>query len=248
MAQHDYDISNSDGATVRADINAMAEAIATLNSGSTAPSTTFAYMWWADTANGILKRRNAANTAWISVMSLTTGNIIGTDVQAYNAALATIAGLSIVAGDILYGSGANAVSRLAKGTDGQFLSLVSGVPAWVTGTGVVAGTPIVFNPIVLGSTSGAVAHGLSGAPDFLQCVLECLSADNGYTAGEKLFSALNFSDGGVGSGLVNVIFDATNITARLSSSSIVIVPKSSFTNVSITPANWKMTITPFKVG
>lgn len=33
-------------------------------SGDTAPANPFAYMTWADTANGKLKRRNAAGTAW----------------------------------------------------------------------------------------------------------------------------------------------------------------------------------------
>jgi hypothetical protein len=132
MSQHDYDIANADGATVRADVNAVLQAIAELNSGATAPSTTFAYMWWADTSSGILKRRNAANTAWISVMSLTTGLIIGTDVQAYNAALANIAGLSLASGDLLYvtGSSPATITRLAKGSNGQFLTLSGGVPAW----------------------------------------------------------------------------------------------------------------------
>lgn len=85
MSQHDFDIANADGATVRADINSAFQAAVELSSGATAPSTTFAFMWWADTSAGILKRRNSANTAWISVMSLTTGLIIGTDVAAYNA-------------------------------------------------------------------------------------------------------------------------------------------------------------------
>jgi hypothetical protein len=34
------------------------------------------------------------------------------------------------AGDLIVGSGADAVSRLAKGTDGQVLKVVSGAPAW----------------------------------------------------------------------------------------------------------------------
>lgn len=90
MAQHDYVISNASGATVRADINSALAAEVSLNSGATAPATTYAYMWWADTTTGILKRRNAANSAWISVMSLATGLIIGTDVQAYSANIPTV--------------------------------------------------------------------------------------------------------------------------------------------------------------
>lgn len=70
MAQHDNVIDNADGATVRADLNSLFEAIATLQSGSSAPSPTFAYMFWADTANTLLKQRNGANNAWITIGTL----------------------------------------------------------------------------------------------------------------------------------------------------------------------------------
>jgi hypothetical protein len=75
MAQHDYDIANASGATVRADINTALSAIATNNSGSSAPSTTFAFQWFADTATDTLKIRNAANSAYINVGTLSAANL-----------------------------------------------------------------------------------------------------------------------------------------------------------------------------
>lgn len=85
MSQHDMDIANAAGASFRADLNLALAALVQNSSGASAPSTTFANMWWADTTNHVLKRRNEANSAWITVMNLTTGLIIGTDVQAYDA-------------------------------------------------------------------------------------------------------------------------------------------------------------------
>jgi hypothetical protein len=67
MAQHDYNIANASGATVRADLNNALQATVTLNSGATEPATLFAGMFWHDTATALLKRRNAANTAWITI-------------------------------------------------------------------------------------------------------------------------------------------------------------------------------------
>lgn len=64
MSQHDYVLDNQDGASFRADINAVLQAIASINSGATAPSTPYAYMLWQDTAAGVIKQRNAGNTAW----------------------------------------------------------------------------------------------------------------------------------------------------------------------------------------
>lgn len=73
MSQHDMDIANQSFAATRADLNLALVALVSTSSGATAPATTFAYMWWADTANDLLKQRNAANSAWISVQKLSTG-------------------------------------------------------------------------------------------------------------------------------------------------------------------------------
>ena len=66
MSQHDGNIANSDGLTVRGDINNALAALMSNNSGATAPSTTFAYMWWPDTTTGLMKQRNAADSDWVS--------------------------------------------------------------------------------------------------------------------------------------------------------------------------------------
>lgn len=70
MPQNDFDIANQAGAAFRADINSALQALATLSSGATAPSTTYARMEWADTTTNTLKRRNAANSGWIVVGTL----------------------------------------------------------------------------------------------------------------------------------------------------------------------------------
>lgn len=75
MAQHDYVIDNATGAAVRADLNNALAAIVSLNSGSVAPTTTYAYQPWADTTTGLLKLRNAANTSWITIGTLASTNL-----------------------------------------------------------------------------------------------------------------------------------------------------------------------------
>jgi len=70
MAQHDYVIDNSTGANVRADINNVLQAIASNNSGSSDPSTTYAFQLFADTSTGTMKIRNAANNAFIELFQL----------------------------------------------------------------------------------------------------------------------------------------------------------------------------------
>ena len=70
MAQHDYVIDNSTGANVRADINSVLQAIATNNSGSSAPSATFGAQFFADTSNSIMKLRNTSNDGFIELFKL----------------------------------------------------------------------------------------------------------------------------------------------------------------------------------
>jgi hypothetical protein len=70
MAQADYIIANGTGAAVRSDLNGQLAAIVSNNSGATEPATMYAYQWWADTTAGLLKLRNSANNAWITLREL----------------------------------------------------------------------------------------------------------------------------------------------------------------------------------
>ena len=110
--QHDYDIGNANGASFRADINNALSAVQSINSGTSAPSSTVAYMLWADTTNGLLKVRNGANNAWISLGAIDTANL----------GLATLGSPSFTgtltsAGDIVC-SGTGSL-QLPVGTTGQ---------------------------------------------------------------------------------------------------------------------------------
>tara|TARA_R110001592_G_scaffold6128_2_gene33213 strand:+ start:6842 stop:8146 length:1305 start_codon:yes stop_codon:yes gene_type:complete len=70
MSQHDYNLANASGASFRADLNNALSAIVSINSGSSSPGTTFAGQVWEDTSTtpSTYKLRNAANSAWISLV------------------------------------------------------------------------------------------------------------------------------------------------------------------------------------
>lgn len=67
MSQHDFEIANQTAANARTDINNALQALASSSSGSSAPSTTYANQLWYDSSNNLLKIRNEANSAWITV-------------------------------------------------------------------------------------------------------------------------------------------------------------------------------------
>lgn len=58
------------------------------------------------------------------------------------------------AGDIIYGSADNTPARLGKGDDGQYLKLVSGLPAWAAAAG--GGVNTITIPIMSGEGSAAL--------------------------------------------------------------------------------------------
>jgi hypothetical protein len=65
MSQDDFSIADQPGAGFLSELNSQLQALATLSSGATAP--TYAYQLWYDTANSVLKIRDGANTAWVTI-------------------------------------------------------------------------------------------------------------------------------------------------------------------------------------
>ena len=126
MAEHDYNIANADGATFRADLNNLASAIVSNNSGLTAPSTTFAYQWWADTTTGLLKQRNSANSAWITIGTMASTNL----------GLATLASPTFT-GTPAAPTAAAATNTTQLATTAFVQQELGGVGAWTTYTPTV---------------------------------------------------------------------------------------------------------------
>ena len=154
MAEHDYVIANQNGANTRSDLNNALAAIVSNNSKASAPTTTYAFMWWADTANDILKQRNGADSAWISILTLSTG-----------APLATIANFTSTGIDdnatstklTIDSAGSLLVNRTASATNGQKLFVESdNFVMGVSGTNATGELIRFFGNG--GSVAGTVSH------------------------------------------------------------------------------------------
>ena len=99
MATHDYSLANQSGSAFRSDLNNALSAIATNNSNSTDPATTFANQWYVDTGDNTLKIRNAANSAYINVSAV--GGIGTANLGLALAASPSFTGTATFAGNIL---------------------------------------------------------------------------------------------------------------------------------------------------
>lgn len=70
MSQHDFNIANQGFPAFRSDLNDALGALASLSSGTSEPSSTYANMLWYDTTNDLLKMRNEDDDAWITIAYL----------------------------------------------------------------------------------------------------------------------------------------------------------------------------------
>ena len=107
-------------------------ATSTVYSQATAPTITQDGEVWIDTDTGAVY--TSENGSWVaqSVGAIGTarqGLIVNSGATALEYA-ASMQSLLTASGDIIYASAANTPARLAKGSNGTFLSLASGVPAW----------------------------------------------------------------------------------------------------------------------
>jgi hypothetical protein len=150
LATHDYVIANGTGAAVRSDLNNALAAVVSNNSDTTEPTTTYAYMWWADTTNGLLKIRDAANSAWVTVGTLASANLglaplaspsfTGTATFAGNIDMSGTGAIDVAAGTTGQrpGSPSNGMFRY-NSTDGAFEGYASGAWGAIGGSGGATG-------------------------------------------------------------------------------------------------------------
>lgn len=74
MSQNTVIIVDGTGLEVLGYMNDAFNTLSTNNSGSSEPTEKYAWMLWADTTNGLLKLRNAANTDWLVIGTISKKN------------------------------------------------------------------------------------------------------------------------------------------------------------------------------
>ena len=162
MAQHDYNIANQSGADFRADLNNALLAIATVNSGSTEPSTTFAHQLWVDTSSSVLKIRNATDNAWITTgVSITASNTFTGDLTGDVTGNLTGNVTGNVTGDLT--GNADSADILTTARTISLSGDVVGSVSFDGSTNVDIDTVVQINSITLGTdTTGDYVESMSG--------------------------------------------------------------------------------------
>ena len=129
----------------------------------------------AGTLTGTTLASNVVSSSLTSVGTIATGTWNGTTIAIANGgtgattATAAFDALSpmTTAGDIIYGGTSGTGTRLAKGTDGQVLTLASGVPTWTSGVSTITSKAVSYqittsdNYVI--ATSGSITFTLPTA-------------------------------------------------------------------------------------
>lgn len=162
MSQHDYAIDNNTGRNVRLDLNDVFSAIVSNNSGDTEPTVTFPFMWWLDTstANAVMKQRNEADNAWVTVFTITPAGVIN---FGGGAGVAQYTGYSAIVGSAPYCTHADLAAALADAavTAGSKILVVSNQTINTSAISIAkANLQIEFMPGVT-FTNGSAGTGLA---------------------------------------------------------------------------------------
>ncbi len=119
----------------------------------------------------------------------------------------------------------------------------------ITGT-LLAGNTLTKNPYAT-QTSTTQAHGLSAIPQLFDAYLECLTAEHGYSIGDRLRLAEMLVERSSGSVVGwHIVADATNVVLLLGNNAgmpLVIHKTTPSSEVTLTAANWKVIVTPYLV-
>ena len=126
------------------------------------------------------------------------------------------------AGDILYSDASNSLAKLAKGTDGEVLTLASGLPSWATsGSGSGTGWTLLSSGTASASSSLDFTSSIDSTYNLYVFVIDNLTVSNDQTD----ISIRTSSDGGStwdsGSGdyQYNIIVSASGSSSTSDSSS-----------------------------
>lgn len=152
---------------------------------------------------------------------------------------------SVVAGDLFYASSAKALVRLPKGTAGQALLMNAGAtaPQWST-------LPFTLSfesaqQTITAAGALILVHGLGAKPKLYMAVLQCTTANLGYSIGDEVIvNPHSNTTNGVFEKGQSIVTDSTNANIRYGSaaSTYDIIRKDTGVTASITNANWKLVI------
>ena len=220
MATHDYEIANQTASAFRADLNNALLAIVSQNSGTVAPATTFANMFWYETDTNILWKRNEANSGWIELGTVAES----TNKFEPNQTFSTLA-------------------EAQAGTDNTRAMTPLRVAGAITAQVAIRSAFTSTNQLITTGGLVTIAHGLGQQPTSTYMELVCITAEYGYVNGDRIVANVNNTTSGTNR-INAVLYDPTNIYIRYSNAANCFIAGdyTSGVLVTLTNASWRLRV------
>ena len=251
MSQHDLDIANASGSAVRSDLNLALKALGSTSKGSSAPGTLQTGQLWIDDSGTpwILKVYDGAQHITVGTVNASTNAFSLAVAEGGTGAATATAGFDALSpmtasGDVIYGGSSGTVTRLAKGSDDEVLTLASGVPTWAAAGGGSAKLTVEFESGTTSITADSVhtiAHSLGVRPTAVFVWIKCNSADKNWAVGDYVMTVDDPSS--IDAGWL-VQADATNIEIVMGSG-IRIKDQSTKNDLDATVSKWDFVVTAY---
>lgn len=234
MSQNDFVIADANAANTKTDLNAAYQALASQNSGATAPATTYANMIWYDTATNILKMRNEADSAWLNMAYIdqTDGQEIIDDTKVVN----TSGTQTGVIGDQTTGTW-----ETGTGTTESLVSPAK-IKAAIAALTLAAKYESAETAIPAAATAASVSHGLGAVPSSWSVVMRCKTTDAGYAVGDEIVVTTTNGDTGQ---QITAFSNATTLGIIRAATALAVANKSTGVQTIITNASWKYVFRAF---
>lgn len=224
MPTHDYVIDNQATPAFRSDLNSVLQAILSQNSNATAPTTTIANMLWYDTTNNQIRKRNEANSNWVTLGTIDEGLGTFTPSGTPSQAIATwLVGTSttesLISPAKLDDKVADSIGSLSTFTK-QYLSSSQ----TITSAGLLT-----------------LAHSLGAVPKIVLLELTCLAAEANYAVNDVITVGVSSTTTSTNK-FTSVSYGVTNISIRYSDSASVFTAGNKTTGaaVGLTNGNWSL--------
>jgi hypothetical protein len=140
----------------------------------------------------------------------------------------------------------NGVTKLVAALFNVAYDEIEAIETSLVGKILTAGTPCVQNPWAA-TTVTTQAHGLGAIPDMVVAYYECITAELGYVAGDRInmqiFTTSNVSG-------ATVQYDATNVIMITGGNAPYAIDKATPANgsVALAAAKWKGVVVPYKLA
>jgi hypothetical protein len=183
-------------------------------------------MIWYDTANDQIKKRNEANSAWITLGTVDEG--AGTFTQSGERAIAS-------------------QPQAEAGSDNTTVMTPLRVSQAIDVLSIFTKEYVSSNQTITTGGLLTLAHSLGIAPKNIFLELVCSTAEYNYSVNDVIIVSVNNSSLG-GTRPLGIYYDATNVYVRFTSSEpqqFLVVNKTTGAVVALTNANWRLRVRAF---